>query len=399
MTTVMHPYDLTLLFLPTVAIFITIAISAMRSGCEPTLAMFLALLKAALYIIYYGFLFDGTFTFLDDWSYLQVGEALLDEQSSLLDLVRSEFVFALAGGDHILYYLYNTVAMDWFGRGYYAPVALNVMATGLIAWLGSRLSVSEGLCYQRYQPQLFAFLVLHPDIVAWSTVMNGKDTLVLLLHVLLLISVAWFLRGRIWHALALGAAASLVLFYLRFYVPFLFSLALLLAVGTRFINSGHKRGKFALLALLMFGVILGLIGFGGFNYVLGELREKFVNPLFGLVRFVLTPIPFNTEEAYAFLDIPAVLHWMLIPAALLGVLKLHRMGTPFSRFLLIYVALFVGLYSIYGELQGPRHRVQLDFAWAIFQFLGLCALLRVQCCPKDLSKSQLAPNKTSTTLW
>ena len=80
------------------------------------------------------------------------------------------------------------------------------------------------------------------------------------------------------------------------------------------------------------------------------------------------------QPAYAFLDVPAAIHWILMPFAVFGAYKIYQLGTPFSRFFLIYFATFAAIYSIFGELQGPRHRVQLDFAWAVFQFAGLLAL-------------------------
>ena len=90
----------------------------------------------------------------------------------------------------------------------------------------------------------------------------------------------------------------------------------------------------------------------------------------------LPPIPLNTTEATAYLDLPAAIHWLLIPFAVFGGYKIYQLKTPFSRFFLVYFMTFVGLYSMFGELQGPRHRVQLDFALAVFQFAGVLALVR-----------------------
>ncbi|WKT82985.1 MULTISPECIES: hypothetical protein [unclassified Thermosynechococcus] len=374
-----YPFDLDVLLSPTALIFIAVLIAGVRSSCGPGLTLALALLKSGLYFVYYGFLFDGTFTFLDDWTYLEGVEHLLDQEAGLFELFGSEFLFLVANGDHVVYYLYNALAMSWFGRGYYAPVALNIVLTVVIARLGVQLLVSEGLISQRQRSLFFAFIVLHPDILAWSTVMNGKDILVFLLHVLLLMSVAWFLRGQRWSALVLAAASSFVLLFLRFYVPILFGVALVTAVV---VTSPQRGIKLVLPALFLLGIALSRFGIEGIEYAIHAVREDFVNPLYGFFRFVLTPIPFNTEEAYAFLDLPAILHWLLLPAVVLGIWKLYHRNTAFSHFLIVYTILFVGLYAVYGELQGPRHRVQLDFAWATFQFLGLSLML----CTRRLSK-------------
>ncbi len=85
---------------------------------------------------------------------------------------------------------------------------------------------------------------------------------------------------------------------------------------------------------------------------------------------LLTPIPFNTQEAYNFLNIPALFHWLSMPFILNGIFYIYRVKTGFSRFFIIYLSLFMLLYGVYEELQGPRHRVQLDYAFALLQFFG-----------------------------
>jgi predicted membrane chloride channel (bestrophin family) len=101
------------------------------------------------------------------------------------------------------------------------------------------------------------------------------------------------------------------------------------------------------------------------------LQADLVNPLVGLPRFLLTPVPFRTEPAYAFLDAAAALHWLLLPFVFVGLAAVIARPTPFSRVLVAYLAVFTTLYAVYGELQGPRHRVQLDFAFALLQFIGV----------------------------
>ena len=206
--------------------------------------------------------------------------------------------------------------------------------------------------------------------------MNGKDILVLLLHVLLLQAVALFYRNRLRDALLLGAPIVMMLFFLRFYVPVLFVVALLL--GTIF--AGRIRDRTRILYLLLGSILAGLIfywlGQANIQYAVSVIQEYFVNPLYGFIRILLTPIPFNTEPEYAFLNIPAVFHWLLMFPATIGAVSLIRRREPFSRFFIMYLFVFIGLYSIFGELQGPRHRVQLDYALAILQFTGLLIMVK-----------------------
>ena len=199
--------------------------------------------------------------------------------------------------------------------------------------------------------------------------MNGKDILALLLHILLLISCS-LCFGRQWMAaLALAVPVSLVLFFMRFYVPLLFAVALVASLMFAPRGKGHWYMLFLGGVLMM--LILAWIGLDTFEGVLIILHENFVNPFYGFARFVLTPIPFNTQEGYIFLNLSALIHWLLFPFACWGAVLVYRLSTPFSKFFLFYVLVFVSLYAVSGDLQGPRHRIQLDYAWAVFQFMGV----------------------------
>lgn len=106
------------------------------------------------------------------------------------------------------------------------------------------------------------------------------------------------------------------------------------------------------------------------------IKSHYSQPIYGFIRFLLTPIPFNTEYNYRFLNIPALLHWLFLPFMLIGINFIFKYNTSFTRYLIIYFILFTLLYAFFGELQGPRHRVQLDFIIALSQFLGFYKIFR-----------------------
>jgi hypothetical protein len=107
-----------------------------------------------------------------------------------------------------------------------------------------------------------------------------------------------------------------------------------------------------------------------------RLRAGFVNPLYGVHHIALTPIPFNTEENYAFLDLPQVFHWMFMPFLVYGVVRIWRRATLAARFVVVYFVLMIFLYGVFGELQGPRHKVQLDGIIALFKFYGIIGAVK-----------------------
>ena len=280
------------------------------------------------------------------------------------------------------------MAFRIFGEGYYAPVACNNLLTPLIAYLGARLAVREfgltplqGRCF-------YFFLLFHPDILAWSTIMNGKDILVLLSHVLLLLSVSLLFRKRLREALLLGLPTVFVLFFLRFYVPLLFASALVAgAIFAHRVRIG-PRIRYLLLGGIVAGFLFVRLGESEILRGILQVREHFVNPLYGFVRFILTPIPFHTAPAYAFLNVPALIHWLLMPFVVAGFVHVLGMRGFFARFFLIYLLVFIGLHAVFGELQGPRHRVQLDYAWATLQFLGIMLMFRRTRPPRIRAESE-----------
>jgi hypothetical protein len=362
-------FDLNLLFTPTLVIFFATLLITFKITRSLIFSMIAALIKAGIFMLYFGALFDGTFTFLDDWGYLEIGRTLYEQNIGITNLMENlDFVQMLNRGDHYFYSIYNTYALQLFGIGYYAPVAFNILLTILIAWFGANLAEIEFGFNDVWKKRFFVFLLFHPDIFAWSNIMNGKDILVLLLHILLLSSVSLYFRGRVFTSLWLALFACYILSGIRFYVPMLFGSAFVLSLLLM------QKNHYSLLKL--FVSFIGIATFfllNDFNLQenLTVINENFTNPIYGFIHFILTPIPFGTDESYSFLDVPALIHWILIPFAIKGVFVIFKHASNYERFFLLYLLIFVSLYSTFGELQGPRHRVQLDFAWAVLQFTGL----------------------------
>ena len=369
-----NTYDFGTLIVPTAAIFLITATVSFRATGSFAAAMAASLVKAGLFLFYFSALFNGQYTLRDDQSYIVYGERLYARDIGLFNFWQHlPFLFATAGGPHFAYYIHNSYAFHLFGHGYYAPVALNIILTVFMAYIGSRLTEREFGFHGPLRTLFFYFFLLMPDVLAWSTIINDKDISVLFLHVVLLYGFSLWFRHRSIPALALLIPASLILLFLRFYVPVLFGAAFMASIFVTG-RTGRKIYWMAAGTVLLTLAVAG-IGPNAILHALTLLRNDLLNPISGFVYFLLTPIPLNTETAYSFLDIPAAVHWLLMPFAVFGAYKVYQLGTPFSRFFLLYFATFAAIYSLFGELQGPRHRVQLDFAFAVFQFIGMLALV------------------------
>ncbi|HEX7348934.1 MAG TPA: hypothetical protein VF264_04715, partial [Rhodanobacteraceae bacterium] len=173
------PFPLTALALPAIAILIGGFLLGLAFTRRVVLSSAIAALKAGLFVAYFGAVFDGTYTFLDDWRYLHVGELLARQHIGILDFFSHyHYVRSTVESANLSYYIYNASAIDVFGAGYYAPVAMNVLLTFMAAGLLMETARAGLGMSRRTSTGLFVFLALCPSILAWSTVTNMKDILV-----------------------------------------------------------------------------------------------------------------------------------------------------------------------------------------------------------------------------
>lgn len=333
-----------------------------------------ALIKAGLFFLNYWLFFKGQVTGFDDLYYLEMASKLRGMDFVIMDVFqRRQEVMDLAESAHIFYPIYNYYGVALFGDFYFAPVTLNVLATLPVAYVGMRLGMAEFGLSRKQARVFFLFLLLHPEILAWSTVFNGKETLVLLCHVLFLTGVSLFFRKRILASILVISPVIYVLFGLRFYTPPLFAAAFFAY------SVIALKGKYRL-ALMVLAATCSILLFlqlrGGWDYILNIYVSSLNNPLIGFVHFLLTPRPFFTDPEYEFLDWPSVYHWLAIPLFFMGLARVYRLKTRFSRYFIYYFITIMVFYSSFSELQGARHRFQLAFAFAIFEFLGACVVLK-----------------------
>ncbi len=371
----MHPFPLIDLAWPTIFILVAGFAIAYAFTRRVVLCYWITVLKAGFFLLYFGWVFDGTYTFDDDMRYLDIGEQLAANGIGLLNLISHyKYIVSTVTGENIAYYVYNATAVDIFGAGYYAPVAINVVLTFLEAGLlmkAARAGLGMG---RRAAIGLFAFVALAPDIMVWSTIPNFKDTLVATGTAAAVYAVALVDQHRIGRAALLAIAAAFVLAITRLYVPLMLGVAFGI---TLFLSPRGRRNPWLwLLATVALFVVVRHIGHGSLVDAVGELRSKMDNPVKGVLRFLVTPIPFHTAPGYDFMDIPQMIYWTLMPLMFYGIVCVWRKATVSSRFIVIYFILMVLLYGSFTTLQGARHRVQIDGLIVIFQFYGILALLR-----------------------
>jgi hypothetical protein len=371
----MQPFPLVDLIWP--AIFILAAGFAISYAFTRriVLSYWVTTLKAGLFLLYFGWFFNGTYTFLDDWRYLDIGEHLAANGIGLLGIISHyQYIVSTVTGQNIAYYVYNATAVDLFGAGYYAPVTLNIVLTFISAGLLMKTARSGLGLERRAAIGLFAFLALSPDILAWSTIPNFKDTLVATGTAAAVCAVAMVDRHRIGRAVLLAVAAAFVLVVTRLYVPLMLGVAFGI---TLFLSPHGRRNPWLwLLGAAALFFVVRYMGHGSLVDALRAVRSRMDNPVVGVVRFLVTPVPFHTAPGYGFMNLPQMFYWALMPLMFYGIRSVWRKATVSARFMVIYFVLMLLLYGSFTTLQGARHRVQIDGLVVIFQFYGIMAALR-----------------------
>lgn len=360
-----------------VIVVMTIVLRRMYSWKASSL---IAVIKVALPVCYFLFFFQPQWTFEDDLHYLEQGSRLIEvgEQPVAIWLSaegRLELERA-SNSLHSLYYWWNFAAQYYFGKGYYAPVLLNIAVTAIAARLLYQLALTMGAS-RRYSKWLALALLFHPELLAWSTVTNLKDTLVLALDIAALYYGFLLVERpsrRLWPGLAF-VAILLTLSNIRFYV-----IVLILSSGVLWLMS--RRLRWRTIGLLTAGTVAGILVLENywpmvqhFDRVFGLFGNIPRAPL-GAIRFLLTPQPWSVSSNYTFLILPAMVRWTLFVPALIGGVVLWRRN-PNTRLVLLFLILSVSLYSIAPDIQGPRQRYQLLFVWSWMELHGLLSILRL----------------------
>lgn len=373
----LHPFPISELIWPTIAIMVVGFLISICFTRRAGLSCWVAAIKAGLFLAYFGFFFDGTFTFFDDWNYLRFGKLLVRDGVGIFNLIHNyDYVRSTVKSANLFYYVYNASAIVAFGHWYFAPVAANILLTFVAAGVlmkAARLGLGMS---RRTSVGLFVFLALGPSMLAWSTVANLKDILVATGTAGVVYAVALVESHRPKRAIVVAILWGIVLWVTRFYVPLMlggaFGIALLCS------RRGRRSPWLWFAAVVALVVVVYGLGHGSLTGALHEFRSRVGNPVTGVLRFIVTPIPFHTQPAYAFLNLPQLVFWILLPLQFYGMVCAWKRKTMTGRFMIIYFVMMTLLYGMFPTLQGPRHRVQIDGLIVVFQYFGILALVRTR---------------------
>jgi hypothetical protein len=343
-----------------------LSFSFLRPAIGLVSALICTFVKLIFPIIYFFFFFDGTFTALDDWNYLTKGFDLYDQYgfAASYDISLVPEIISYVGSFHYLNYVWNSVLLGIWGEHYYVPVFLNVVFTSMTTLYLFKLLNLSGFSVKMSRLMALYFC-LHLSVISWSSFMNLRDPLVLLLTVLmfyLIRTLSIQLSSLVLISLLFVVTALL---FTRSYIPFI----VLVAEGCFMFFSSRISGIFKATIILE---TIFLFYFFGLRVFLSGLEHLHLglSLVAGMFKFLITPVPWQISDSYNFLILDAIQHWALFPFMLLGALC-GFMNQPKLRPLFVYAAFLILLYASVPAQTGVRYRFQLIFIIAPCQLYGL----------------------------
>ena len=302
----------------------------------------------------------------DDEKYLEKGLRLFQ---SGVDPFR--ILFAVEG-DSILRQMSNMAMLSWvvmlsfwiFGEHYYSVIFILMLVTCLSALFadGIQKNLGHGRRYRRY---FAVFFLLHWEVLAWSSFAIWKEPLIVLCTFAFIYGVSIidrsFFSKSAWIFGGFWALAALFVFeYVRFYFPVLLGAALVMAWISKYARLS------SIIVLLVLGVLVGWGLHGYLNLILEVVEIEKI--FYGLVRMMLSPLPWQISPEMSYLLLPTIMNWFMLPVTVLGCGVFWIRSSVTSRLLVIFFWVGIIFYSFIPVIQDPRHRAPLFIIAVFFQY-------------------------------
>jgi len=329
------------------------------------------------------------FLFPDSFGYDQVGQALAEHWRRGIP-PRLEYQTA---GYTIGYHYFVGFIYRFVGHAPMVVRVLNVLLSAslvpLTFLLGRRLADARAGMIAA------ALVALWPPLILWSTQLLKDTMIVFLLLVAVLAWTSFAVRPRL-STIAMAILPALPLVFVRTYMFLFWTIGL--AIGLAAAALGRRKPMLAaMLAVLVlaagiFGALeysalrfrnvdiwLGRVnaaGKGGEGSVFEDVSYRSFKDLLlffplGLLRFILTPIPWKTGGVYIHEALGSVCRYALMPFAIVGFAALWRSKRLMLSPIVIALGLAAALYAAAFRGGGPRHLTQFYPYFLICAAVGL----------------------------
>lgn len=359
------------LIFPSIIIFILSIYFSIKLTKNLKFSLFISIIKVFLYFYFQN---NNLITIGDDMSYFNFAKKLNDNNITIINFIfELDKVFNIVSLDSAIgYYLINLSAFHLFGEYYSSPVALNIIICILISYFSTQLFLKENLLSADNYKLFYIFISLNPIILTWSSILNVKDMFVMLLTLCLMYGSSLFFEKKYLKSFLLILFSSIFLFYTRYYLPVIFILTLFLVWIT---SRKNLKSTFLIISSL---VVIFFFYNSAIMGISAEIQKYPYNAFLGVIRMLLTPVPFSISEQYDFLFFSSIYKFLIFPMLILGIISsyLKFSKIKFFKIVIFYLIILLILIGSYEKLQGPRQRLQIEFLLIYFEFIGLLILAK-----------------------
>ena len=137
----------------------------------------------------------------------------------------------------------------------------------------------------------------------------------------------------------------------------------------------QAKNKVLIFSLLLVAATGIVIYYSNYYSLIKELVDP-TRVLVGLVRELLSPLPWKVTDPATYLVPGSILHIIFLPGALIGAYWIIKCRSPVLLIILFVVVGFM-FYSVVPRLASPRHRAPLMALWILLEYQFIWSVLSV----------------------
>jgi len=349
------------------------SLTVLRSKLTLQINLLFAATKSLTFLLYFSiFSQELPFTGLDDVNYLLDGRAICHALSQS-NVFSAFFIatFSISNGKHILYPIFNCLTSLLPTDHYQTSVAINAIIASFCTFIFLDIFQFIGGFKSKNDFKVYAiFISFIPEFWVWTTLLNFKEAILCSVFAYVYRNVM-LRRTSEWLIVILFLIA---LYFLRYYslVFFIPSFAIV------YLWPGFVRllqGKITNLNLTVL-ILISLFMLVFSNYIARYIYDglfiiniMFVPDIFGIVRFLITPLPINITAESAYLFLFSAIQPMLLCLYIFGIFTMINSRDMNKIAIVMMSFTIIVFYGSLPELAGPRQRLIVsNFNYIIMAF-------------------------------
>lgn len=302
--------------------------------------------------------------------------------SKIADLMRRDFNFKEyyellrihAGGTNVAIYVVGSFLHYIFGNYYFVSP---IFCSFLIVFAGYLISaklISNLESFRKVKKIFFVLFLLYPMNNYLNMIAIHKDYYILFLLALFFVALFRYKHTRMRKYIIYILFIIYLMFFFRYYLAFV----LFLVFGTSFVlwnKINIKSIIFVFILLLFVSYFLSMLfSLNLVEFLLVNISHfmdiNIFQNIFSSIRYLITPLPFNSVDAHSYFNNISFFHWIYITLMFISFIKYKQLKEIFP-FIVYFIIVDILMGFAYGAINGPRQRIMNNIEITLFASYGL----------------------------